>query len=73
MKNLLIAAAALTIGFGAATLPASASLEDYGQFRYTQDEQSRFSPASSPSEDVGARDVQRQRLYDNEDAKHKAY
>lgn len=45
MKTIIIAATALTLGLGSYALPAFAQAEDYGQFRYTQNDPTRFAPA----------------------------
>lgn len=78
MKKILFAAAALTIGIGAYTLPAMAQADDYGQHVYTQNEPSRFAPAGLPAGakgDLGSRDTGSDRKAINEriDAYHKAY
>lgn len=79
MKNIMIAAAALTIGFGAATLPAMAAETDYtGVQVWEQNEPSRFAPAANPATNddfVGARDGsgQRQMIYNRKDSFHKAW
>ncbi len=81
MKNFAIAAAVLTLGLGALTLPASAEQDEYGQYRYTQNDPTRFSPnglASQSGDEAGARDTssnafERRKLFDQIDAKHRAY
>lgn len=57
MKTILIAAAALTVAFGASNLTASAQSDDYGQHVYTQNEPSRFAPAGLGSDNTGGRDT----------------
>lgn len=44
MKIVAIAATALTIGLSSYSLPAFALADDYGQFVYTEQSQSRFAP-----------------------------
>ncbi len=44
MKNVIIAATVATLALGAYTLPAFALADDYGQFVYTDQSQSRFAP-----------------------------
>lgn len=78
MKNIMIAAAALTIGFGAATLPAMAQDSYTGVNVWQQNDPTRFAPAGTSAENndfAGARDIseQRQMLYSRKDSFHKAY
>ena len=77
MKNIMIAAAALTIGFGAFTLPAAAD-DSYTGVNVWQQNESTFAPAGNSADNndfAGARDIseQRQMLYSRKDSFHKAY
>lgn len=80
MKKLAVAATVLTLGLGAFALPAAAQ-DDYGQYRYTQNDPTRFAPdglASSGSDEAGARDTDGNRsalgaFYEGIDRSHNAY
>ncbi len=82
----MIAAAVLTLGVGATAIPASADFGDFGQHVYTERSQSRAAPdgfaidrsalpriSRSSQSSVSTARGNRQHLFDQIDAAHKAY
>lgn len=77
MKNIMIATTALTIGFGALTLPAAAD-QSYTGLNVWKQSESTFAPAGNSAANndfAGARDnpEQRQMLHSRKDNFHKAW
>lgn len=53
-SKMFAAAAAIALSAGAFAAPAYAVDSDYGQYRYTSEDPTRFAPAGIPSEEAGA-------------------